>query len=126
MQVVPLDTVIPYEKKEMTLELKNSMDPNDQLNMKPHGQITLEITFVPFLEDSKKFSGSSGSSGSGSSLNGNDIMSMSGSGVLLVSIVEAKDIEGKSNLINPYAAVHFRGDRRRTKVIISSVPLQQR
>lgn len=117
MQVVPLDSLIPYEKKETTLDLQNSMDPDDHHNRKPHGRITLEMTFVPFLEDSKKFSGSSGSSGNGSSLNGHDSMSMSGTGLLLVNVVEAKDVEGKSNQSSPYATVIFRGDKRRTKVI---------
>ncbi|KAH6833360.1 Calcium-dependent lipid-binding family protein [Perilla frutescens var. hirtella] len=117
MQVVPLNTLTAYEKKEITLDLQNSMDPNDHHNKKPHGQITLEMTFVPFLEDSKKFSGSSDSSGNGSSRNGHESMLLSGTGLLLVNVVEAKDVEGKTNQSNPYAAVLFRGDRRRTKAV---------
>ncbi|XP_057805412.1 synaptotagmin-3-like [Salvia miltiorrhiza] len=117
MQVVPLNTLVPYEKKDITLDLQNSMDPNDPHNKRPHGQITLETTFVPFLEDSKKFSASSGSSGNGSSRTGHESMSLSGTGLLLVNVVEAKDVEGKSNPSNPYATVLFRGDKRRTKTV---------
>lgn len=116
MQVVPLNTLVPYEKQDITLDLQNSMDPNDPYNKTPRGQIMLETTFVPFLEDSKKFSTSSGSSGNGSSRTGQESMSLSGTGLLLVNVVEAKDVEGKRNSSNPYAMVLFRGDKRRTKV----------
>lgn len=114
MQVVPLKMLVPYEKKEMSLHLKNSMDPRDPHNRKLRGRITLEMTFVPFLEDSKKYSRSSASSG-----NGHESSSLDGTGLLLVNVIEAKDVEGKSNPSNPYATVLFRGDRRRTKVILS-------
>ncbi|XP_042015545.1 synaptotagmin-3-like [Salvia splendens] len=117
MQVVPLNMLVPYEKQDITLDLHNSMDPNDPHNKKPHGQITLETTFVPFLEDSKKFSSSSGSSGNGSSRNGHESMSLSGTGLLLVRVVEAKDVEGKTSLSSPYATVLFRGGKRRTKTV---------
>lgn len=120
MQVVPLKMLVPYEKKEIGLHLKNSMDPKDPHNMKLRGRLTLEMTFVPFLEDSKKFSRSSFSLGNGSSRNDHDSSSLVGTGLLLVNVIEAKDVEGKSNPSNPYAAVLFRGDRRRTKVIMSS------
>lgn len=121
MQVVPLKMLVPYEKKEIGLHLKNSMDPRDPHNMKLRGRLTLEMTFVPFLEDSKKFSRSSFSLGNGRSRNGHhDSSSLVGTGLLLVNVIEAKDVEGKSNPSNPYAMVLFRGDKRRTKVISSS------
>ncbi|KAL8504496.1 hypothetical protein ACS0TY_015891 [Phlomoides rotata] len=113
MQVVPLNKLVPYEKKEMNLDLANSMDPNDPHNKKPHGQITLEVSFVPFREDSIKFSGSSNSSGNGSS---HESTSLSGTGLLLVKVVEAKDVEGKHQN-NPYATLFFRGGKRKTKLI---------
>ncbi|XP_042014478.1 synaptotagmin-3-like isoform X2 [Salvia splendens] len=117
MQLVPLNTLVPYKKQDITLDLQNSMDPNDPHNKKPHGQIAFETTFVPFLEDSKKFSSSSGSSGNGSSRNGHESMSLSGTGLLLVRVVEAKDVEGKTSPSSPYATVLFRGDKRRTKTV---------
>lgn len=116
MQVVPLNKLVPYEKKEMNLDLVNSMDPNDPHNKKPHGQIIVEMTFVPFREDSIKFSGSLDGSGNGSSPSGHDSTSLSGTGLLLVKVVEAKDVEGKHQN-NPYATLFFRGGKRKTKVI---------
>ncbi|KAK6152385.1 hypothetical protein DH2020_015020 [Rehmannia glutinosa] len=113
MQIVPLNILIPYEKKELSLDLVNSMDPNDPHNKKPRGQITVEMSFVPFQEDSKKFSGSFGNE---SSQNGHENESLSGTGLLLVTIVEAEDVEGK-NHNNPYATILFRGDKRKTKCI---------
>ncbi|KAI3447586.1 hypothetical protein Pfo_004251 [Paulownia fortunei] len=116
MQVVPLSILTPYEKKEFTLDLQNSMDPDDPHNKKPRGQITVEMNFVPFQEDSRKYSGSLNYSGNGSSQNGHEIVSLSGSGLLLVNVVEAEDVEGK-NHNNPYATILFRGDQRKTKSI---------
>ncbi|KAL7092076.1 hypothetical protein ACP275_12G143200 [Erythranthe tilingii] len=119
MQVVPLNMLTPYEKKALTLDLVNSMDSNDRHNKKPRGQITVETTFVPFLEDSKQFSGSSDSTGNGSSQNeshNHDNISLCGSGLLLVTVVEAKDVEGKYQN-NPYATILFGGDRRKTQSI---------
>ncbi|GFQ00884.1 synaptotagmin-3 [Phtheirospermum japonicum] len=114
MQIVPLNILIPYEKKEFNLDLRNSMDPNDPHNKKPRGQITVHMTFVPFLEDSKKFSGSFDNNGN--SQNSHENVSLSGTGLLLVTVVEAEDVEGKSHN-NPYATILFRGDKKKTKSI---------
>ncbi|KAL3646780.1 hypothetical protein CASFOL_009324 [Castilleja foliolosa] len=110
MQIVPLNILVPYEKKEFNLDLRNSMDPNDPHNKKPRGQITVHVTFVPFLEDSKKFSGSFDNNGNSKN------ESLSGTGLLLVTVVEAEDVEGKTHN-NPYATIIFRGDKKKTKSI---------
>ncbi|CAA0829734.1 Synaptotagmin-3 [Striga hermonthica] len=125
MQIVPLNVLRPYEKKEFTLDLKNSTDPNDRRNFKPRGQITIQTTFVPFQEDNKKFSGSfddnknnngTNNAEDGNSQNSLQNGSLSGSGLLLLTVLKARDVEGKSHN-NPYATVIFRGDKRKTKII---------
>ncbi|KAG8374241.1 hypothetical protein BUALT_Bualt11G0110800 [Buddleja alternifolia] len=116
MQVVQLNQLTPYEKKEFTLNLVNSMDPNDPHNKKPRGQITLETTFVPFLEDSKKFSGILDYEGNPGSSIGQDNARFSGSGLLLVTVIGAKDVEGKHHN-NSYVRITFKGDQKKTKSI---------
>ncbi|KAK4432450.1 Synaptotagmin-3 [Sesamum alatum] len=117
MQVVPLNQLIPYEKQEFILDLLNSMDPNDPHNKKPRGSVTVEVAFVPFLEDSLKYSGRIDVAGNGSCNNFHENISISGSGLLLVAVIEAKDVEGKKNQVSPYATILFRGDQRKTKPI---------
>ncbi|KAL0344639.1 UNVERIFIED_CONTAM: Synaptotagmin-3 [Sesamum radiatum] len=117
IQVVPLNQLIPYEKQEFTLDLLHSMDPNDPHNKKPRGSIIVEMAFVPFLEDSLKYSGRIDVAGNGSCNNFPGNISISGSGLLLVAVIEAKDVEGKKNHVSPYATILFRGDRKRTKFI---------
>ncbi|CAI9780170.1 unnamed protein product [Fraxinus pennsylvanica] len=116
MQVIPLNILIPYEKKEFTLNLLNSMDSDDPHNKQPRGQITAETTFVPFLEDSKKFCGTTDHEQNGSFHDASEKVSLIGSGLLLVTIIGAKDVEGK-NHNNPHAMILFRGDKRKTKTI---------
>ncbi|XP_051114011.1 synaptotagmin-3-like isoform X2 [Andrographis paniculata] len=116
MQLIPLDTLVPYEKKEFALALIHSMDPNDAHNKKSRGRITVELTFVPFLEDSKKFHASLNFRGDENSPRLNEDITLSGTGLLLVTVIEAEDVEGKHHN-NPYATVIFRGDKRNTKTI---------
>ncbi|KAK4481078.1 hypothetical protein RD792_011948 [Penstemon davidsonii] len=116
MQVVPLIQLIPYEKKHFNLDLLNSMDPDDPHNKKPRGQLTLETTFVPFLEDSKKFSGPLDYEGNGGSHSGHENTSLCGTGLLLVNVMSAYDVEGKHQT-NPYVTILFRGEQRKTKSI---------
>ncbi|KAL0316235.1 UNVERIFIED_CONTAM: Synaptotagmin-3 [Sesamum radiatum] len=117
MQVVPLNQLIPYEKQEFTLDLLHSMHPNDPRNKKPRGSIIVEMAFVPFLEDSPKYSGRIDVAGNGSCNNFHGNISVSGSGLLLVAVIEAKDVEGKKNHVSPYATILFRGDKKKTKSI---------
>ncbi|CAA2969032.1 synaptotagmin-3-like isoform X1 [Olea europaea subsp. europaea] len=116
MQVIPLNVLIPYEKKDFTLSLLNSMDPDDPHNKKPRGQITVATAFIPFLEDSKKFSGIMDYEQNGSSHDASEKISLTGTGLLIVTIIGAEDVEGK-NHNNPHAVILFRGDKRKTKSI---------
>ncbi|CAA2969033.1 synaptotagmin-3-like isoform X1 [Olea europaea subsp. europaea] len=119
MQVIPLNVLIPYEKKDFTLSLLNSMDPDDPHNKKPRGQITVATAFIPFLEDSKKFSGIMDYEQNGSSHDASEKISLTGTGLLIVTIIGAEDVEGK-NHNNPHAVILFRGDKRKTKVTFTN------
>lgn len=116
MQTVPLKLLKPYEKKKFTLDLVNSLDPNDPLNNQQMGQIEFEMTFVPFQEDSMKFASSLEKQKSENFKTTGGKMALQGAGLLLVTVVGADDVEGKTHT-NPYAVIHFRGEERKTKVI---------
>ncbi|XP_073062883.1 synaptotagmin-3-like isoform X1 [Primulina eburnea] len=116
MQLVPINLLTPYEKKEFKLDLFNSTDPNDPHNKTPRGQIMVEMNFVPFFDDSKKFSKSFDTPGTGSSPHEHDIVSFCGTGLLLVRIISAEDVEGKHRT-NPFVKIIFRGEQRKTKCI---------
>ncbi|XP_073156433.1 synaptotagmin-3-like isoform X1 [Henckelia pumila] len=117
MQLVPINLLTPCEKQEFTLDLFNSTDPNDPHNKKPRGQITIEMNFVPFFDDSKKFSKSFDNPGTEStSHHAHENASFCGSGLLLVRIISAEDVEGKHRT-NPYVKIIFRGEQRKTKCI---------
>lgn len=85
--------------------------------MKQRGKIVLELTYVPFKEDSIKFSSVSkiySRKGSGMDKS-SDEETLSGAGLLSVLVQGAEDVEG-DNHNNPYAIVLFKGDKKRTKV----------
>uniref|UniRef100_A0A0A9FSS2 C2 domain-containing protein n=1 Tax=Arundo donax TaxID=35708 RepID=A0A0A9FSS2_ARUDO len=111
MQVIPLRLLTPYESKLFTLDLK-SMNPNDPHNKKNRGRLIVELTFDPFREDSSRISVTS--DGEGDASVRRDVSS--NGRVLLVSVENAEDVEGKRHT-NPYAVVLFRGELKKTKVI---------
>ncbi|KAG2613801.1 synaptotagmin-3-like isoform X1 [Panicum virgatum] len=113
MQVIPLRLLTPYESKLFTLDLVRSMNPNDPHNKKNRGQLIVELTFDPFREDNSRTSVALDGEGNASIREGNG---ESSGGVLLVSVENAEDVEGKQHT-NPYAEVLFRGERKKTKVI---------
>ncbi|CAI0411866.1 unnamed protein product [Linum tenue] len=111
MQVVPLKTLTPQETKQLTLDLLKSTDASDPRDKKQRGRIMVELTLVPFKEDS-----SMKGSGKGSELVDNDDDPFNGSGLLSVTVQSAEDVDGESHN-NPYATLLFRGERKRTKMI---------
>lgn len=119
--MVPLKLLVPYETKEFTLDLLKDTNISDFQNKRNRGQIDVELTFVPFKEDSIKFSSKfSGSLDSFSRKeSGIDRASEeetpSGAGLLLVMVHGAEDVEGQRHN-NPYALVLFRGEKKKTKV----------
>jgi len=115
MQVIPLRLLTPYESKLFTLDLVRSMNPNDPHNKKNRGQLIVELTFDPFREDNSRTGVMTlDGEGNASIREGNG---ESSGGVLLVSVENAEDVEGKQHT-NPYAEVLFRGERKKTKVTL--------
>ncbi|OQU76927.1 hypothetical protein SORBI_3010G236100 [Sorghum bicolor] len=110
MQVIPLRLLTPYESKLFTLDLVRSMNPNDPQNKKNRGKLIVELTFDPFREDNMS------SDGEGNASVRREADGECSGGVLLVSVENAEDVEGKRHT-NPYAEVLFRGERKKTKVI---------
>ncbi|XP_047086615.1 synaptotagmin-3-like [Lolium rigidum] len=112
VQVIPLRSLTPYESKLFTLDLLRSMNPNDQQNKKNRGKLVVELTFDPFRDDNSM--SAVNSDGEGNISIKRDVPP--GGGVLLVSVENAEDVEGKRHT-NPYAVVLFRGEKKETKVI---------
>lgn len=79
----------------------------------------LEMSFIPFQEDSVKFSGPLSFHERKESISSlSDDISLRGAGLLLVTVIAAEDVEGK-NHTNPYAVVVLRGEKKKTKVILT-------
>ncbi|PKA65091.1 Synaptotagmin-3 [Apostasia shenzhenica] len=120
MQVVPLSLLVPYESKEFTLDVLKNLNPNDPHNKRNRGKLVVELTFEPFREESNSFGGVLDRERRLSSLGTASLESSpSGGGVLSVTIENAENVEGKHHT-NPYAAIIFRGERKRTKVFKKS------
>ncbi|KAG5239700.1 synaptotagmin [Salix suchowensis] len=112
MQSVPLKVLTPRETKVFTLDLLKHTNIPDSRDKKQLGQIVVELTYVPFREDSIKFSGPLDGNGRSSP----EEAPLSGAGLLSVRVHGAdQDVEGRHHN-NPYALLLFRGERKRTKV----------
>ncbi|KAB5544135.1 hypothetical protein DKX38_012247 [Salix brachista] len=112
MQSVPLKVLTPRETKVFTLDLLKHTNISDSRDKKQLGQIVVELTYVPFREDSIKFSGPLDGNGRSSP----EEAPLSGAGLLSVRVHGAEDVEGRHHN-NPYALLLFRGERKRTKTI---------
>ncbi|XP_042952098.1 synaptotagmin-3 isoform X3 [Carya illinoinensis] len=118
MQLVPLKLLTPYETKEFKLDLLKHTNISNPQNQKKRGQIHVEMNFVPFKEDSAKFSGPLNGYGRKESRfdrASNDEVE-AGAGLLSVTVLGAEDVEGERHN-NPYALVLFRGEQKKTKMI---------
>lgn len=117
MQQIPLNSLVPCETKTITLPLMKSTNQNDPQNKTNRGEITVELTFDPFkeeIEQSREMLRSQETDiGSERPVDG----SKSKEGLLLVMVHGAENVEGDSKT-NPYAVIHFRGERKRTKVVL--------
>ncbi|XP_019451085.1 PREDICTED: synaptotagmin-3-like [Lupinus angustifolius] len=118
MQLVPLKVLKPYENKEFTLDLLKDTNINEVPIKKNRGQIVVDLTFVPFKEDSMKFGGNSRTYSRKES--GKDVVSddevQEGAGLLSLVIQEAEEVEGEHHN-NPYAVLTFRGEKKKTKIM---------
>ncbi|XP_031257453.1 synaptotagmin-3-like isoform X1 [Pistacia vera] len=121
MQLVPLKVLTPNETKEFTLDLLKHTNITDPKDKSHRGQIVVELTYVPFREDSCKFSTalsekySTMDSGINQSFNVNQ-ETLGRAGLLSVIVQGAEDVEGERHN-NPYTLVLFRGEKKKTKLI---------
>ena len=117
MQIVPLKVLSPNEMKEFTLDLVKNTNLNDPQNKKQRGQLVVELTFVPFKTESanscKNLEGCERNESVNSRFSGDE--ASRGAGLLSVMIHGAENVEGEQSN-NPYALVHFGGEKRKTKV----------
>ncbi|KAL7595561.1 hypothetical protein Lser_V15G28455 [Lactuca serriola] len=117
MQVIPLNLLTPHEKKEFTMELVKNMNPNDPRNKKPRGSITVELNFVPFVEDTMGFNGPIDLFMKKETIPKTlESSYVNRAGLLVVTVIGAKDLDGKRHN-NPFAIVIFKGEKRKTKVL---------
>lgn len=118
IQLVPLNLLKPHEKKEFVLDLMKHTDISDHQDKKRRGQLVVELTFVPFKEESGSFKELP--NGYGRIESGIDKVSddsaLSGAGLLSVIVQGAEDVEGERHN-NPYALVIFRGEKKKTKML---------
>ncbi|PON67979.1 Synaptotagmin-like mitochondrial-lipid-binding domain containing protein [Trema orientale] len=119
VQTIPLKLLTPYERKEFKLDLLKDTNLSDSREKKKRGQVEVELTFVPFKENSIKYN-SGPLDAYGRKESGIDRASDDGAfgraGLLSVLVQGAEDVEGQSHN-NPYALVFFRGERKKTKTI---------
>lgn len=108
----------PNYTKEVKLDLLKDSSVTEAHKEKPRGQVVLELTYAPFREQSD-FSGQlNGSARKDSTFDrGTSNISQTGAGMLLVNVQGASDVEG-SRHNNPYVLIIFRGERKKSKVII--------
>ncbi|KAK7343857.1 hypothetical protein VNO77_12937 [Canavalia gladiata] len=118
MQLVPLKLLKPYENKEFTLDLLKDTNISETPSKKPRGKIVVDLTFVPFKEDSCKFGRTSERYGRQESVvdTVSDDEVQDGAGLLSVLIQEAEEVEGERHN-NPFAVLTFRGEKKRTKMM---------
>lgn len=106
MNVIPLKELTPNEPKLLTLKLLKTLVPNDPENEKLRGDLVVEVMYKPFKDDGlSKNSEDTEKAPEGTPASG---------GLLLISIHEAEDVEGKHHT-NPFARLIFKGEERKTK-----------
>nr|GEY48500.1 synaptotagmin-3-like isoform X2 [Tanacetum cinerariifolium] len=116
MQVIPLMLLKPHEKKELTVGLVKNLDSNDTRNRKSRGSITVELTFIPFVEDTTGFNGPIDIYMRKETVPKTSSF-VNRPGLLLVTVISAHNVEGKHDNNNPFALVVFKGDKRKTKLL---------
>lgn len=118
MQLVPLKLLTPHETKEFKLELLKNTNNNSPQNHRRRGHVEVELTFVPFREDSANFSevlhAYERKESGVNTASDNEVVA--GAGLLSVVVQGAEDVEGE-RFNNPYALVLFRGERKKTKMM---------
>ncbi|KAL6277689.1 hypothetical protein ACE6H2_021290 [Prunus campanulata] len=126
MQIVPLKVLAPLEKKELTLDLVKNTNPYDPQNKKGRGQLVVELTYNPFIEDNAKYSGPLDANVAGgnigrrrkSSIDFSFLSSLEAAGLLSVTVQGAEGVGGKNHTNpNPYCLVSFGSETKITKML---------
>ncbi|KAK8916093.1 Synaptotagmin-2 [Platanthera zijinensis] len=115
MNVIHLKDLTPDEPTLLTLELLKNLDRNDAQNEKSRGELVVEATYKPFKEDEDITEVSDEADEVEKAPEGTP----SGGGLLVVTIHEAQDLEGKHHT-NPYVRITFKGEEKKTKHIKKS------
>lgn len=111
LNVIPLRDLTPDKPRMLTLNLLKNMDSNDPQNEKSRGQLVVEVTYNPFKESEIADDMTEDANDVEKAPNGTP----SGGGLLVVTVHEAQDLEGKHHT-NPYVKILFKGDQKKTKV----------
>ncbi|ONI03057.1 hypothetical protein PRUPE_6G235800 [Prunus persica] len=126
MQIVPLKVLAPLEKKELTLDLVKNTNPYDPQNKKGRGQLVVELTYNPFIDDNAKYSGPLDASVAGenigrsrkASIDFSCLSSLEAAGLLSVTVQGAEGVGGKNHTNpNPYCLVSFGSETKITKML---------
>lgn len=112
VNVIHLKDLTPEEPKVMTLDILKNLNLDDIQNDKDRGQLEVEVKYKPFDENEMPVN----FEGTGQVQQAPE-GTPEGGGVLVVIIHEAQDLEGKHHC-NPAVRLHFKGDKRDTKVIV--------
>ncbi|KAK9920919.1 hypothetical protein M0R45_029456 [Rubus argutus] len=139
MQILPLKMLTPNDTKEFTLDLVKNTNPYDPQNKKKRGQLVVELTYNPFIEESgsaiynsgpldgdqvvagQKFGIKSRIRSRKPSLSVDMSSQLDAAGLLLVTVQGAEELESKLyDNPNPYVRVRFAGEKRKTKMIKKS------
>ncbi|KAJ0967006.1 hypothetical protein J5N97_023923 [Dioscorea zingiberensis] len=112
MNFIPLRDLAPDKPRSFKLDLLKTMDPNDPENQKSRGQLVVEVMYKPFKDDEIAKDGKEDTNGIAKAPDGTP----SGGGLLVVTVHEAQDLEGKHHT-NPYVRILFRGEAKKTKHI---------
>ncbi|KAH7692596.1 C2 domain-containing protein [Dioscorea alata] len=112
LNVLPVRDLTPDKPRMLTLNLLKNMDPNDPQNEKLRGQLVVEVTYKPFKESEIADDMTEDANDVEKAPNGTP----SGGGLLVVTVHEAQDLEGKHHT-NPYVKILFKGDQKKTKHI---------
>lgn len=111
MNIIRLNELNPDETKTLTLDLLKNLASVGVQNDKVRGQIAVEATYKPFKEVELPQDVSVKADEVNALPNG----SASGSGLLVATVHEGQDLEGKHHT-NPYVRLTFRGEEKKTKV----------
>ncbi|KAF3335217.1 synaptotagmin-2-like isoform X1 [Carex littledalei] len=114
MNVIPLKDLTPNETKTLTVDLLKNMDSNDPQNEKMRGQLVVEVVYRPFKEGDADEDTSDDSNNE--NLEKAPDGTPAGGGLLVVTVHEAQDLEGKHHT-NPYVRLLLKGVERKTKHI---------